>query len=268
MDNTYLWSWNKYSVGARLLATALDTPRIRHTRSRFIPSPDRTIINWGSSTYPWAHKSLWGAWGNPCWLNDPDFVAVVSNKLRFFQSVSEYCRCVPWTVSQSIAQEWNQKSTVIVRNLLTGHSGNGILVVPPNSEVPSAPLYTRYVPKDAEYRVHIVSGEVIDTQRKIRNPSVEPRDWKIRSHQNGFIFVRRGVEAAQDVHRQALLAFNASGLDFAACDVIWNQKKQQAFVLELNSAPGLMGSTVTKYADALRNLIQNRRDQHDRRERA
>lgn len=254
LPKVYLWSWNPRSVGARELADALDIPRIRHINSRFRPSEDTLIINWGS-TFPWMDR-YWGL----NYFNHPDEVTIVGNKLRFFNRVNEHCRTVPWTVSQDVAREWNQKSSVVVRNLLTSHSGRGIIVVPRNGEIPVAPLYTRYIPKDAEYRIHIVNGEIIDTQRKIRNPNSEPRDWKIRVHSNGFIFIRGGVTIPEDVTRQATNAFTASGLDFGAVDVIWNEKKQQAFILEINSAPGLMNTTVTKYAEALMELIEAKRE--------
>jgi glutathione synthase/RimK-type ligase-like ATP-grasp enzyme len=39
----------------------------------------------------------------------------------------------------------------------------------------------------------------------------------------------------------------ASGLDFGAVDVIWNERQQRAYVLEINSAPGLEGTTIDDY---------------------
>lgn len=254
MKNTYLWAWNSHSQGARELAELLDIPRIRHEGSKFKPSSNKIVINWGSSTNLDAyHERIQ-------WVNHPSLISNVQNKLWFFrdQQVNSQARLVPWTVSQDVAREWNEKSSVVVRNILTGHSGNGIIVVPPNGDIPRAPLYTKYIPKDAEYRVHIVDGVVIDVQRKIRDPDREPTDWKVRSYDRGFIYVRRGIQPNTDVSVQARLAFTASTLDFGAVDIIWSEKKQQAFVLEINSAPGLVGSTVVKYAEALTNLIQKK----------
>ena len=45
-----------------------------------------------------------------------------------------------------------------------------------------------------------------------------------------------------------------SGLTFGAIDVIWNEHQQKAFVLEINTAPGIEGTTVEKYAAKFRNL--------------
>ncbi|MNY81884.1 hypothetical protein D3C86_2236870 [compost metagenome] len=52
-----------------------------------------------------------------------------------------------------------------------------------------------------------------------------------------------------------MLAVNALGLDFGAADVIWNDHRKQAFVLEVNTAPGLTGTTLEKYAKALKEIF-------------
>ncbi|MNY63636.1 hypothetical protein D3C86_2006230 [compost metagenome] len=53
-----------------------------------------------------------------------------------------------------------------------------------------------------------------------------------------------------------MLAVNAIGLTFGAVDVIWNEYRHQAYVLEVNTAPGLTGTTLEKYAEAFRGLMQ------------
>jgi len=135
---------------------------------------------------------------------------------------------------------------------LTGHSGHGIIVVSPGERLPDAPLYVQYVKKESEYRLHVMRGHVFDAQRKIRDPQREPTNWQIRSHDNGFIFAREGLRVPPDVTAQAIKALAVSGLDFAAVDVLWNAKSEIAYVLEVNTAPGLEGQTVTNYATAFR----------------
>lgn len=252
MNQVFLWSWNQCSQGAKALADAMGIRRIRHERSRFRPTEDKIVINWGSSTGVLRFHNI-------NYINNPSRVKEFSNKLESFKLLDGFCRTVPWTVSQSVAQEWNKKSSVVVRNILTGHSGNGILVVPPNGSIPVAPLYTRYIPKDSEFRVHIVNGEIIDVQRKIRDPDREPTDWKIRNHANGFIFIREGFTVPEDVTRQVKTCFTATGLDFGAIDVIWSEKKQEAYIVEANSAPGIQNTTVLKYKEALKKLIELKR---------
>ena len=56
------------------------------------------------------------------------------------------------------------------------------------------------------------------------------------------------------VVEQGSLAFAASELDFGAVDIIFNERENKAYVLEINSAPGLEGSTIQDYATMLQSL--------------
>lgn len=257
----FLYSWDEASAGAKALAKELGIKRIRHEGSKFKPRSWKTVINWGAgNTFP--HWPL----NNQCIiLNKPIHVIDCQNKLKFFQRVSNNQigvdipnppRIPEWTTNVEIAKQWiSEKKKVVARTILNGHSGSGIIIAETVDAVPPAPLYVQYVPKSSEYRVHIMKGEVIDVQRKIRDPDREPSDWQVRSHANGFIFVRQGVNPPGDVIQNAAMAFAASGLDFGAVDVIWNDKQQKAYVLEINTAPGLEGTTVTKYAEAFRKIL-------------
>ena len=42
----------------------------------------------------------------------------------------------------------------------------------------------------------------------------------------------------------------AIDLQFGAVDIIWNEKENKCYVLEINTAPGLVGTTLTKYTEA------------------
>ncbi len=134
---------------------------------------------------------------------------------------------------------------------MTGHSGDGIIIVEPSNIVPPAPLYTKYVFKVKEWRVHVVNGKVIDTQQKIRDPDKEPVTWKVRSHANGFIFVRGNIGPNISRDELAIAAVSALGLDFGAVDIV-EDKAGKLFVLEVNTAPGLEGQTVESYAAAFK----------------
>src|SRR5690606_32924060 len=77
-------------------------------------------------------------------------------------------------------------------------------------------------------------------------------NFMIRNHRNGFIFQRNEITIPADVEVQATKAFEASGLDFGAVDVIWNEHEGRAYVLEINSAPGLEGTTLDNYVAAFK----------------
>lgn len=254
MRNVNLFAYNANSEGAAELCEALDIRRIRHQNSNYVGSPQKTVINWGSSTLPAPVL-------RSRVLNTPAVLSLMSNKRTFFEAMEDTdCRVPEWTVESNIANHWiMQGNTVCARAILNGHSGNGLTVHGPNVvPLPRVPLYTKYVKKKAEYRIHFVNGEVIDIQRKIRRPDYAgPVNWHIRNHDNGFIFVRNGVREAlpQDVLTQAMHCIANSGLDFGAVDVIYNEQQDQAYVLEVNTAPGLTGETVVNYANAFRRML-------------
>ncbi|MNU98415.1 hypothetical protein D3C71_885220 [compost metagenome] len=169
-------------------------------------------------------------------------------------------RTPEFTTDKYVAMNWIQKGfTVVERHILNGNSGAGIrLVEPPAPGQPLAeenmiqkcPLYVKYVPKKQEYRIHVCGGEAVDVQRKARRKDVadDAINWKIRNHDNGFIFARNedGL-IPPDVIEQAVSAVGVLGLDFGAVDVIFNDKEQKAYVLEVNTAPGLAGETLAGY---------------------
>lgn len=260
----YVYPYCKGSKSARALADALGAKVLKRENSKFSPKPNRVVINWGSSLCPW----------DGC-LNENLSIGVVADKLKFFRLVScaknepvlqDYIPRVPeWTKSKEEAQSWADEGfTIFARKHLTGHSGSGIVQIEPGEgvEVYDAPLYTKYIKKDQEYRVHVFNGEVIDVQRKVKDPNREVTNWQVRNHQNGFIFIRNtpeGIsyrEAVQDdVKAQALKGMKLSGLLFGACDVIFNKHKQEAYLLEINSSPGLEGESSNIYAEAFRKYV-------------
>lgn len=245
----YIFSHNPGSRGAGALAAAMRIRRVKHTGSRVRATPQDTLINWGhAGAFP-DHVSRAGRV-----LNRPNAVAVAANKRTFFNHVGAGCRLVPNTTDRGVAAGWGTK--VVVRHVLNGHSGEGIEIVEPGVDIPVAPCYTKYIVKESEWRIHIVAGQVIDAVRKIRDPDhVGEPNWAVRSHANGFIFARNSGTPSEDVVRQAVAAMEAVGLDFGAVDVMVSKPtrtnpERLAYVLEINTAPGLEGQTVESYARA------------------
>lgn len=170
-----------------------------------------------------------------------------------------FARIPEYTTNIYQAQGWlDGECTIVERHILNANSGKGIRLVEPGEELQQCPLYVRYIPKKQEYRVHVCAGKAVDIQRKARRKEVEDDaiNWKIRNHDNGFIFARNeGHEVPADVSVQAIKACESIGLDFGAVDVIFNEKEQKAYVLEVNTAPGLSGTTLEGYVERLKKLI-------------
>ena len=254
-----MYSWNEYSESAKTLATALGIKRIKHTNSKFKGKPNKVVVNWGSSSLPDEVMKC-------RILNRPEFVNRASNKKLFFEYMSQYnLHCVvEHTCDPDVALKWYEDNiTVVAREVLQGHSGEGIHLLKLNETgFIEAPLYTKYKPKKDEYRLAYHrnrDGSVLcfSSQRKARSLAVpeEEVNWKIRNYANGFIYQREDLAIPNCVFDCGFETFAISGLDFGAIDIIYNEREQRAYALEINTAPGLDGSTVNEYASMLRSLL-------------
>lgn len=242
------------SGSAKALAEALGGRVLKLTGGVFKPRPEDLVINWGFvGSFPRLIETRV--------LNSPSRIKTASNKLSFFNAMvtAGLADLIPpfWTRQEDIPDD---AFPVVCRTVLAGHSGDGIVLSLDRNGLVPASLYVGYVKKKDEYRVHVgKSGEefeVIALQRKARRLETpdEEVNWQVRNHHNGFVFVRQDVAAPPAVITAAKLALEASGLDFGAVDVIWNDKKERAYVLEINTAPGLEGQTVVDYASFFQSL--------------
>ena len=188
-------------------------------------------------------------------LNKPQNVRLATNKLRTFQRFrdSGFTAIPSWTTDKEEAKKWvGEGSAVVARTVLDGHSGAGIVLCDSVEQVPNAPLYTQYVKKQKEFRVHVAFGNVIDVQEKRRSREVGAEaDNRIRNHHTGWVYCREEIAEPERLRETAIAAIAALGLDFGAVDLIWNQKKDLVLVLEVNTACGLEGQTLLTYTNLL-----------------
>ena len=212
-----------------------------------------TVINWGSSTVP-EHLSE-----NVHWINHPDNVSLSSNKLFTLSKLTEAgVPCPEFTTDREVAQSWcDAGEVVIVRKLLSAHSGRGIVVCEGGEHVPSAPLYTKYIKKSHEYRYHALpdGSHFITQKRRSRSVADEDVDWRIRNHQNGFIFAAELSHRPNDIEELCERAKEVLGLDFCAFDVLYNEHQDKSYIIESNCAIGLAGRTVELYVNSIKNKL-------------
>lgn len=252
--------YNKFSASVKLLTNALKTKqnkpvlRVSKNSTKYQPRYSDYIINWGCSKN-WDFITL----------DNKDGHQYAINKLDFFKKIfkwnsdnqlypNTFVNIPEWTENENIASQW--KSMVVCRKLLSGHSGAGIVLHEngDNTKLPKAPLYVAYKKKKHEYRVHFFkkadgSYTVIDVAQKKKRKDVE-QNHQIRNHANGWIYAREDLQIPQDLHEQAIRAATAVGLKFGAVDLIWNEKENKSYVLEINTAPGITGTTLDCYTNA------------------
>lgn len=257
---------------AKALADAFGTIRIHHdpTKSKFRGGTKHVVYNYGN-----ASVADWMAdIPSNLLLNHPTCVTIASNKVRAFQALQaaidsdEYSNLsIPeWTVSKPVAEGWIKDGGVVYcRQLTRASQGRGIVVAHTADQLVNAPLYTKGVASiKREYRAHVFDGEVIDLVAKAaQNGQGEDVNQEIKSHDNGWIFVRDAVAipdaAKEKLVNTAIETVEALGLDVAAVDII-RDDSNNLFVLEVNTAPGMEGTTLNKYVTALKEYYDTQID--------
>lgn len=226
--------------------------------ARIMPLNWDFIINWGDSTCPYTDADV----KNGKVLNNALAIKTAANKLSAFRVLKQAGVSVPAFATGAEGVTWS--GTTVARHKLTGHSGEGIEICPDPRTLPDAPLYVEYVKKKDEYRIHVVGDEVTTIQRKgLRSDFTGEPNWQVRNHKNGFVFVRNGdnggsVAVPESVLEAAKAAIAALGLDFGAVDIVVSTADKKPYVLEVNTAPGMEGSTIQEYADAFQKLFDRR----------
>lgn len=253
-----IWAAKGMFKSARKLATALkpETQRkvliVRSDSPRFRPRETDHVINWGNS-----NKAAWDNYSRYTLINYHTKVATAVNKLKTFQALQDKCNIPEWTTDWETAFNWwQEKKLVVARHTLTGFGGDGIVLYTKDDDQFDEPrfakLYVQYKKKKKEFRVHVFKGEVIDiTQKKKRKDFDGEVNTKIRNYANGWVYCREDIEMPKDLQEQATLAVASLGLDFGAVDAIYNEKENKTYILEINSAPGLEGSTIEAYKNAI-----------------
>ena len=237
-----IYPYKMSSKSAKLLARSLGGLRVYPNRN-YRKRPTDLVINWGSSTAP--------QWGSPD-LNGTG-VAEAANKLTTLRLLTASGVSVPiWTTDIGEAElSILGGQTMFCRTKLTGHSGQGIVVAKEIQDLIQSPLYTQAFPKEKEFRVHVFNGRVIDiTEKRKRSGTGSREDHHVWNHGNDFVFARENVWCPYAAIQQAIKAVQALGLDFGAVDIGWHNELG-AVVFEVNTAPGITGTTLSKYVEAI-----------------
>lgn len=251
---------------AHLSIQGVDLIKIKRQNSRFMGREGDLIINYGSSSFPSDRV------GRGRLLNQPGAIALASNKLRAFETFQRAgVKTVEWTATRTAAQRWvDEGGMVYARTQLQGHSGAGIVIGYGNpagvgdagdvsvvSTLPSAQLYTKAILQERrEFRIHVMDGKITYVQQKRRRDGFrENENYSnlVRNHHTGWIYATQNADVCDEAKREAVKAINALGLDFGAVDVI--TRRGEAWVLEVNTAPGMSGTNLETYANNFTRLM-------------
>lgn len=236
------------SQSAKALVDSLRPYAVIKKQRTPVTGRKKVVLNWGNSDPQFSLN-------NVTVLNKPQAVSKASNKLTALQIMKEGGVRVPdFTTDINVAKGWiEEERLVFCRTLLRANSGRGIVIAKEVEDVVPAPLYVKYIRKEKEYRLHVFNGEVIDAVEKRRRSGFQESgvyNKYVRSYEQGWIMARENVVIDQATKAEAIKAVRVLGLDFGAVDIVINRDNQPV-VLEVNTAPGIQGTTLENYKKAV-----------------
>lgn len=163
---------------------------------------------------------------------------------------------VEFTESLEKALEWSlQGHTVMARTKTKGQTGSGIFVCLPQVEAftftEPVKVFTKYISHKREFRVNLFKGGLVNVREKKKKISFKGGDFHIRNLANGYTTAKCYSYPNQivDIARQASLC---SSSDFIGVDIGYNELKDFAFVIEVNSGPSIEGSSVQDFVEVIK----------------
>jgi len=182
------------------------------------------------------------------------------NKLDQYKWFKEQgLSALEFTEDAQVAASWAADGHVVFgRTLLNSSCGKGIVVIEPpvNPELewvlPLCPVYTKYKKKKREFRVHIFQNTVVAVTEKRRRAGFEgTRDTRVRNLANGYVFCQTVMDEPEGLRSLAQAAAAVSPSDFRGVDIGYNERNNDLFIIEVNSAPGIQGSNIDAYVNAI-----------------
>ena len=257
---TYILPYVANSMASKALAEGLGVQRLRATgRSPALRSED-FVINWGKSGDGYLIDEEQA-------MNKPSVLKHITHKGRFFDRMEEVGSdfMVPWTKSAHQVRRWLAEGhKVMARTKLTGHSGQGIVVLSNDDFIPAAHLYTLYIPQHTEYRIHFIrtnkTNVMYKTQEKRlgRDNLQRKHPDEVQNHGNGYIYIINDVDWIPEVEWQRIkdeIDTVFRDVDFGAVDLLRGVNGKY-YILEVNAAPGLKSPTLKAfYTDAMTKRI-------------
>ena len=254
MQRTIIYPYKMNSDSAQLLKQAVGGLCV-YPDGKYQPKEGDVIINWGCSKEPiWAEKAK--VLGLPV-LNHWQGIAKSVSKIRsLYHFEKNGVPHPPWTLLEEEARDWvvEEGRTVFARHRIKGHLGEGITVIQKAEDFVPCRLYTTFVPGMREFRIHVFKKLVISIQEKRKKNGVEANPF-IRAEANGYVFCLKDVPCTPNMEEAAIKAVSALGLDFGGVDLLWEPDMDMVWVLEVNSAPGIVSNYgLEQYATQIKHL--------------
>lgn len=241
----------------RLMAVELG---LRSYGVRTPPAPPEALVRWGSRREMGSPEII---------LNRASAIRLASDKIATLDHLAEAgVPHVPFFRSWAEAFDTAGGRGIILGRTRWGMQGRGISVYDPaqiwGGRYPPRPAarhewYSIYMEPTREVRLHVVETEVVRIQGKFLDfPEQAERNPFVRNYGTGYRF----RAPRRDLHTRrkdaAIEAVQALGLNFGAVDMLLFGDREEARVLEVNTAPACSPLTARAYADALVRALERR----------
>ena len=200
------------------------------------------VLNWGGSDSLPADLVA---------LNRPDAVRIASDQV---ESVRRLGELAPRTVLRPDDLQLLGSDRVVAKRR-HGARGSGKAVIgadAPWSERARYDLFQRLVGNRIEYRLGVLSGQLVSAYRKDPPAGTEPENLRPEWHHEQVQVVPAAVAS---VAREAARRI---GLDYAGVDVIVDRDTGRAHCLEANAAPGMSEQTLRSLYAHLQRTVRGR----------
>lgn len=190
-------------------------------------------------------------------FNSPNFVALCSDKLAFASYFNNKFY-MPTFIRDR--QPTDDEFPIVIRRTLYGWGGKGIVMCPDRETFDSnwrGDYWTRFVKTEMEFRVHVLGGNIGRLFRKVRIivDGVRPDEdeFPIRTFKSGNYRYSLWNDTNSFPSLTALVSELSSDIEgkFFALDVGKLPGKDEWFIFEANSAPGINQFTAQVYAKYL-----------------
>jgi glutathione synthase/RimK-type ligase-like ATP-grasp enzyme len=303
LNNVYIYYSGATDKTGSALAEALD---IKSGRKAPGKANTDIVIGWGAKT----DKDI--DLGKAKVLNHPNAIRVNRNKLTALSLMQQAKVAVaPFASADSVITNLNDKKSTLGLPLIgrTNYHQGGAnfwtcltrthvddVINILNNGIKKKGYFQNYIDVKAEYRLHIVLGELIYAQRKVprddlqtayaeqqsdkikrmaekkgekiddktlefalkyQGSKIPGADNIIRSNTRGWRFSNVNLEKVdKNLLKQAVDALKALNLEFGAVDCVLDAEGKP-WIIEVNTGPGLEGTPFKKYVAAFQKAINN-----------
>lgn len=192
--------------------------------------------------------------------NNPQHIALAGNKFRLSNFLSENDgeeeKLPNLTLyNRNIIQ--NDEFPVVVRTVLNGNGGNGIIVCKTPEEFSRYrnSVWSHWYNFQFELGVHILGGNIVKVFKKVRQENLEEEEFPIRNTQRGYSFKLKNNwrEVYKGLQEFVSKLYGVLPIQFARLDVGYDKSTGGYRLIEINSAPNLSENvnTLNLYVDFL-----------------